>query len=310
MWRQRSIFAISFGVSIAIHVVLLVTARRFVASQGPYKTPDHPTTLPTTRPLDTPLIVTPPPDELIIGQANSAGDANDSTNGDTQTALRALANQASLSRDEQGAESQTPQKPAGQMRGLTIPESADLKGIGAPEGMQRMAIGISALRPGLRGAAPAQDSNDDQTAQGAPQAQQTSPTGESQPSPQPAEVATGQSKPQAETESDLFSETLDVEVRGGRIEARSGRQTKMVRPKLNLAMIADAHSISWPIVVKLRIDVDESGSVRRVTILSSSGGSSMDRAIELAVYSSWIEPAKIDGKPVRRSVTTAYTIYP
>ncbi len=111
---------------------------------------------------------------------------------------------------------------------------------------------------------------------------------------------------QKDRDLDLSSEEIALEVSAGKVVARKGRQVKLARPKSNLATFVDSATITFPALIKMKVDVDESGSVRRVTILRSSGSSSIDRAMELAIYESWFEPAKDQsGKTVRDTVDLA-----
>jgi len=51
--------------------------------------------------------------------------------------------------------------------------------------------------------------------------------------------------------------------------------------------------------VRLRVELDESGRIDRVTIVSSSGSSRLDEAARTAIESWRCRPAQHDGKPVR-----------
>lgn len=115
-------------------------------------------------------------------------------------------------------------------------------------------------------------------------AQQTPP---SEPSKAPGDPA-----PLSDRDSDAFGPAAAVELRAGKVMARAGRQFKFARPQHNLAGYVDAATIEFPATINLSIEIDVSGSPRRVIVTRSSGSSSIDRAVELAAYESWFEPIK------------------
>lgn len=106
------------------------------------------------------------------------------------------------------------------------------------------------------------------------------------PQPKPA----GDPAPQSDRESDAFGPSLSLEVVAGKVEAQAGRQVKFTRPRVNLAGFVDTAVIALPARAKMLIEIDDTGTPRRVTITRSTGSSSIDRAIELAAYKSWFEP--------------------
>ena len=318
MVSQRVIIGLSLTASLAIHATAFMLALEY-AGPLPVRLAEETTDrqpsvsdAPPQAPIQPPLPIDP--NELIVGTFMGLGDANEDTIGETQTALESIVNQANLSRDPQGARNAGAQAKRQQMAGLTVPEAQELKGVGAQQGMNRLAIGLPGVRQGENGKStdPKSTSKQIEQAKGSPDEQNPAPPKQGAEQATPGEQAggkQGQERPHSDTDSDLFSEELDIEMRAGRLVARSGREVKFASPRINLAARADAVTINFPVRLRLRIEVDETGTVRRVTLLNSSGSASIDRAIELSVYETWIEPAKRDGKPIRQTVTTTYSIY-
>ncbi len=97
--------------------------------------------------------------------------------------------------------------------------------------------------------------------------------------------------PMSDSESDAFSTTGAAVFRNGKLEARFGRQVKTIRPRLNLAGRQDLLSLPSPSVV-LKVRADQTGRVRNVEVIKSSGSNEVDQPCVLAMYDWWIEPAK------------------
>ncbi len=322
---QRTIVAACMTFSVAIHAIAIGMALKYTPPLRPsYFTskyvprdmdepiPDELADTQTPKPPMTPL----PEDLLIMGTLTGAGDANQDTPGDRQTALKAIINQASTSQDPQGVESVPQSQPMQQamtMQGLQTAELTELKGVGSQAGIEKLSIGLPDLRAGLAG-----HSTDERSIALTPAQSQGDPTEtadktqKAQPQPDaapPAPAIKGQEKLQTQTDSDLFSDVMDVEVRAGKMLARKGREVKLKRPKFNLTILADSATLSFPASCLLRVTIDEAGFVRRVQFAKSTGSASLDRAIEVAMYDSWIQPQTRNGQTVGQTVTIPYVIY-
>lgn len=97
----------------------------------------------------------------------------------------------------------------------------------------------------------------------------------------------------SDSESDPFTKRSGpvVEFRDGRVVARFGRKVKTVRPHLSLASRLDLMGMQFPrLIVRVSIHID--GSVRRVDIVKSSGSSSADQEVKVALYRWWFEPMR------------------
>lgn len=105
------------------------------------------------------------------------------------------------------------------------------------------------------------------------------------PSPSQADGA-----PQTDSESDPFSVTGTAEFRPGKVTARFGRKVKTVRPRLSLAGQYDLISASPQVVMRVR--ADETGRVREVKVVQSSGSREVDQPCVLAMYDWWFEPPR------------------
>ena len=106
--------------------------------------------------------------------------------------------------------------------------------------------------------------------------------------------------PAADTglESDPFAKTPGVEFRNGKVEARSGRQVKPVRPRLTEASRRDLLSLQFPTVL-LKVRIDDTGKVQDVKVLRGSGSEAIDMPVYRAMWQWWFEPPKNkDGKPL------------
>jgi TonB family protein len=106
--------------------------------------------------------------------------------------------------------------------------------------------------------------------------------------------------PAADTglESDPFAKTPGVEFRNGKVEARSGRQVKPVRPRLTEASRRDLLSLQFPTIL-LKVRIDDTGKVQDVKVLRGSGSEAIDMPVYRAMWQWWFEPPKSkDGKPL------------
>jgi TonB family protein len=114
--------------------------------------------------------------------------------------------------------------------------------------------------------------------------------------PRPAEHP-GQRQPPADpapltdVESDPFSKMGSATFHAGKLEARSGRRVKTVRPRLSLAAQYDLLALTDPNVI-LKVKIDSTGKVISVDILRSSGSSDVDLCCQQAMYQWWIQPLK------------------
>jgi TonB family protein len=109
----------------------------------------------------------------------------------------------------------------------------------------------------------------------------------------------GRPIPQSDSDSDPFSKAFAVNFQAGRVDARTGRKIKTVRPDLSLAAMYDLAGGANPsVTVKARID--ETGAVTDVSILTSSGVNEIDLPCLRAVQQWWIDPARdAQGKPIK-----------
>ena len=109
--------------------------------------------------------------------------------------------------------------------------------------------------------------------------------------------------PISDSESDAFSTTGAAVFRNGKLEARFGRKVKTVRPRLNLAGQYDLLSLPSPSVI-MKVRADQTGRVRNVEILKSSGSGEVDQPCQLAMYEWWFEPpTDKSGKPQPAEMT-------
>ncbi len=109
--------------------------------------------------------------------------------------------------------------------------------------------------------------------------------------------------PVSDSESDAFSTTGAAVFRNGKLEARFGRKVKTVRPRLNLAGQYDLLSLPSPSVI-MKVRTDQTGRVRNVEILKSSGSGEVDQPCQLAMYEWWFEPpTDKSGKPQPAEMT-------
>jgi TonB family protein len=99
--------------------------------------------------------------------------------------------------------------------------------------------------------------------------------------------------PAADTglESDPFAKIPGVEFHDGKVEARSGRQIKPIRPKLTEAGMRDLLAQQFPTVL-LKVKIDKTGKVTDVNIVRGSGSEAVDMPVYRALWGWWFEPPK------------------
>jgi TonB family protein len=114
--------------------------------------------------------------------------------------------------------------------------------------------------------------------------------------------------PEGNSESDPFTSAPSLEFRGGRIEARVGRRHRIIQPRLNLAGIVDAVSMSGRIVLVLELRLDATGNVAAARVVRSTGSDQIDQAWRLAAYEWWFEPLKDKSGQPRTSETFPFSI--
>jgi hypothetical protein len=301
MRSQRLLFLFCLALSIAVHAALFETAKRYGIGGGdgsglPRKVQKKEAEL-TILPADVQL---PAPPQPQWGEHGGQGESLTSSEGEQpQSALRSRPDQAQLSRDPTGngpVAMATPPQPLSQP--LTSPPQA----LPAPEPSLSKA-------PAFR-----KPNKPDLAAQQTPEKPQEQPKPLEQPSPQqptqqaaaptpPADLkkaspAAGAPVPHSERDSDAFARETSVEFKRGQVSARNGRETKIARPRANLGAMVEAAEISFPARMVFSIEIDNTGKVRRASLVRSCGSPSIDRAFLLAMYDSWFEPTKdAAGKP-------------
>ncbi len=109
-----------------------------------------------------------------------------------------------------------------------------------------------------------------------------------------------------EFESDPFSRVGSVTIRAGKVDARLGRASKLIKPRITTKGQLDMLSIIDPSVI-LKVSLDATGKVTNVDVLKSSGSNEIDLPAQLALYKSWIEPGKDKaGKPAPDVIVVRY----
>jgi TonB family protein len=108
--------------------------------------------------------------------------------------------------------------------------------------------------------------------------------------------APGQDRPSADpaqesdSESDPFIKNATEAVfHDGRLEVRHGRKVKTVRPHFLPGAQAAFFANPDPTLV-LKISIDETGNVKDVDIIKSSGSVSIDQPCRRAAFEWWFEP--------------------
>jgi TonB family protein len=300
-------FPIALIGSLALHGVLLVVfARQF------------PTLSPKIEPKPTLWIdeTNPPEVSETLGNQESDGKATDSSPGELpQLAKLNNQEQAMLSLDPTGSGRKSDAaKPLSERIDETKPidTPAMEAAIGLTERSQfhepyrpkRITPGTGDLRPGQEDVKelPTEETtevsvkpNTDPTP--SPKTEehtQQEPSAETNPiSPQVPSVASSEGTPipQGKTESDSFSEEANVDVRVGKVIARTGRPHRITRPREGLSGMIDAFS-SPGMTLTLRLRLSPTGDVTDVSIVRSSGSNSIDQPWKVAAYSWWFEPKK------------------
>jgi TonB family protein len=104
----------------------------------------------------------------------------------------------------------------------------------------------------------------------------------------------------SDSESDPFSVAGSARFRPGKTEVQFGRKHRLVRPRFDLASMAGVMELRRPIVVGLKLWLDEKGNVTRVVVARSSGSPEVDQPVKVAAYEWWLEPTKDPrtGKPI------------
>jgi TonB family protein len=92
-------------------------------------------------------------------------------------------------------------------------------------------------------------------------------------------------------ESDPFAKIPGVEFRDGKVEARSGRRVKPIRPRLSEAGMRDLLAQQFPTVL-LKVRIDKTGKVIDVNIVRGSGSEAVDMPVYRALWGWWFEPPK------------------
>ncbi|HEY7115097.1 MAG TPA: TonB family protein, partial [Tepidisphaeraceae bacterium] len=97
--------------------------------------------------------------------------------------------------------------------------------------------------------------------------------------------------PDTGLESDPFAKIPGVEFRNGKVEARSGRKIKPIRPRLTESAQRDLLALQFPTILA-RVRIDKTGKVTDVTVLHGSGSEAVDMPVYRALWNWWFEPPK------------------
>jgi TonB family protein len=95
--------------------------------------------------------------------------------------------------------------------------------------------------------------------------------------------------PDTGLESDPFAKIPAVDFRNGKVEARSGRQVKPIRPQLSEAGRRDLLALQFP-TVTYKVRIDKTGKVTDVSVVHSSGSEAIDMPVYRALWNWWFEP--------------------
>jgi hypothetical protein len=297
--RSRWIILVCVLVSLLLHVVALLASMKVdvtVVLPKPEPKP-KPERLVILLPPDPP----PPPEPIDrIGEEEDKGKAINELEApvEQRTSRELPTEQAMLSTDPVGEEPDepTPEEPL-EPAPKPEPEQAAPK---APQEAPKPQQAASQKLPEAKDSEQAQaqsetpaedDTTPEQLAMASPPSPEPAEDKQSTPpAAPPAPKPVGDPAPEADRDSDAFSPSVSLDIVAGSVEARSGRQVKFTRPRVNLAGFVDTAVIPLPARAKMQIEIDDTGTPRRVTITRSTGSSSIDRAIELAAYQSWFEP--------------------
>ena len=227
-------------------------------------------------PSPAPLIAVPPPESTPIGEATGSGDA---------IAKVDLPNVAETRTPREIEQAWTRQKPtfappppseqASQQQaiGPTVPLATQRPKPRPPEVSPQGTVAGAKPEPRREETLAPQDAppTREQVAAGAPKATPAKPD--------PAEAGP--------SDLDLFAKAEGVDFKPGGLEARTGRPVKLVRPRIDLGYMLDATALRGrKTTILLKIETDASGTPTHVDIVQSSGSTSIDDAIRLAMYSS------------------------
>jgi TonB family protein len=104
-------------------------------------------------------------------------------------------------------------------------------------------------------------------------------------------VAAADPAPDTGFESDPFAKIPGVDFHDGKVEARSGRQVKPIRPHLSDAGRRDLLAMNFPTVV-FKVRIDKTGKVKDVSVIQGSGSEAIDMPVYRALWEWWFEPPK------------------
>lgn len=82
-----------------------------------------------------------------------------------------------------------------------------------------------------------------------------------------------------------------IEYRNGKVQARSGRQVKTVRPRLTEAGRRDLLALQFPSIL-LKVKTDVNGKVTDVTVIRGTGSEAIDMPVYRALWGWYFEPPK------------------
>jgi outer membrane biosynthesis protein TonB len=87
---------------------------------------------------------------------------------------------------------------------------------------------------------------------------------------------------------DAFAQTEGAEFTRGGIKSATGREVRLVRPRVDLGFMAEATRLyGQKVQIKLWVVTADDGKPRQVQVLRSSGSDVIDDAVRLALYDSW-----------------------
>jgi TonB family protein len=142
---------------------------------------------------------------------------------------------------------------------------------------------------------PAEPAQQFEPAPSTPQAVATANTGTTGSAASATGGAAGPATPAADPapdtglESDPFAKIPGVEFKSGKVEARSGRQIKPIRPRLTEAGMRDLLAQQFPTVLA-KVRIDKTGKVVDVHIVRGSGSEAVDMPVYRALWGWWFEP--------------------
>jgi len=97
--------------------------------------------------------------------------------------------------------------------------------------------------------------------------------------------------PDTGLESDPFAKIPGVDFHDGKVEARSGREVRPIRPRLNEAGRRDLLAMQFPTVV-FKVRIDKTGKVKDVSVIQGSGSEAIDMPVYRSLWEWWFEPPK------------------